>query len=336
MGYLVSSPKSLLSSQTCWSAFAVVAVAWSLAAVAPARAAAPTPAPIPPNPQIDIAYVQPGNAALLPVYDLVQRYKVLETLQIFLAPLKLPAGSKLTVKFDQCGGDAIAAHLRGGPVTICYEYIARIQQMVPRSAVGLAVSGGEKFISPEATVLGPVTQAALHEVALAVFDAFDLPIWGRPGDAADRLSAFIMVQFGPDIAWNTIVGTAWFLSGNATDTTTDFSDIRGLVAQRYYTTVCVAYGAEIRGVTIVKNERGEAVASEVGKFAASGAAGSLSASRRQSCPSEYDTISRAFADLFIRQHRVDEALLEQVRNAFDCQKSKAGETESFRKLACAR
>jgi hypothetical protein len=57
------------------------------------------------NPQIDISYVQPANAALRPVYEHLRNRRVLETLQQFLAPLKL--NRKLLVKFDQCGATAL-------------------------------------------------------------------------------------------------------------------------------------------------------------------------------------------------------------------------------------
>jgi hypothetical protein len=198
-------------------------------------------------------------------------------------------------------------------VTVCYDYVARIEQMVPKATVTLA----QGAITPDAAVIGPVAQAALHETALAVFDLFKLPVWGRTEDAADRLAAFIMVQFGPTVAWNTIVGTAWFLSGNASAAPADFSDIGGVVAQRYYTTVCIAYGAGF------------------GNFVGAGAAGNLPSSRAKSCPYEYDTIQQAFDRLFVQQKRVDQALLQQVRLSFVCPPA-GGQTGPFSLLACAR
>jgi len=309
-----------------WTAAAAMPMVWALAAVAPASAQTP----IPPNPQIEIGYVKPTkNPALAPIYEQMQSKKVLETLQIFLAPLKLPAGVKIAVKFNECGGATTMAYQHNGPVTICYEYVARIEQMVPRSAVTLA----QGTITPDAAVIGPVTQAALRETALAVFDVMELPVWGRTDDAADRLSAFIMVQFGPNVAWNTIVGTAWFLSGNAT-APADFSDIRGVVAQRYYTTLCIAYGGEVRGVTLTKGVTG-ATGSGLGNFVGGeAAAGSLPLSRAQSCPNEYDAIKQAFVDLFIVPKHVDLTLLDQVQKAFVCS-SGASDTDPFRMLACA-
>jgi hypothetical protein len=290
------------------SGAAVSAIVWLLAG--PVPAAAQTLAP---NPQIDIAYVAPSNPALVPFYQQLQSRKVLEALQLFLAPLKLPAGPKLTVKFDQCGGPVAALYLHGGPVTICYEYVAQVAQMVPRSSI-LLVQG---TMTSDAALSGPVVGAVLHAVAVAVFDIFGVPVWGTIDDAADRLSAFLTLQFGADVAWNTIVGTAWYLSGNASGTP-DYSAVSGTVAQRYYTTLCIAVGAQARGATT----------SPFNNFKSSGssnaAAGDLPASRAQSCPVEYDTIKQAFDTLFVQGNLVDPAVMAQVQQAFVCNQGQAG------------
>lgn len=315
-----------------WAA-AASAIAWSVTTVAPASAQTTAPAgaqtPLAPNPQIDIAnpgYVKPANPALTSIYQQMQSNKVLEALQLFLAPLKLPAGPKLVVKFDQCGGASSVPYKHGGPVTICYEYVQKIEQMAPQSTVAL-VQGS---VTSEAAIVGPVVQAALHEVAIAVFDVLDIPVWGRTDDAADRLSAFIMVQFGPNVAWNTIVGTAWFLSGNANVSAPDFSDIRGVVAQRYYTTLCIAYGAKVRGQNV------SASGVDFSKFIETPqnmAAGNLPASRAPSCPYEYDTIKQAFVSLFLQPKLVDQALADQVKKELVCNNGQAG--DPLFQFACA-
>lgn len=312
-----------------WAA-AASAIAWSLTAAASASAQTTAPAgaqtPLAPNPQIDIAYVEPANPAFVPIYEQLKSRKVLEALQLFLAPLKLPAGPKLVVKFDQCGGVSSIPYKHGGPVTICYEYIQKIEQMAPQSTV-LLVQGN---ITPEAAIVGPVVQAALHEVAIAVFDVLDIPVWGRTDDAADRLSAFIMVQFGPNVAWNTIVGTAWFLSGNANVGAPNFSDIRGVVAQRYYTTLCIAYGAKTRGANVT------ATFVDFSKWIeqpGNEAAGLLPASRAPSCPYEYDAIKQAFVSLFLQPKLVDQALADKVRTELVCNNGKAG--DPLFQFACA-
>src|SRR5690242_11767315 len=95
-------------------AVAGLAIAWSCAATTLAHAQAPATVPsIPANPQIEITnpgYVKPASPALVPIYERWRTRKVLETMAQFLAPLKLPSGPKLVVKFDECGGATTAAY----------------------------------------------------------------------------------------------------------------------------------------------------------------------------------------------------------------------------------
>src|SRR5581483_9340430 len=140
-----------------------------------------------------------------PIYDRLKRRQVLEELRAFLAPLKLPR--TLQVKTDQCGS-LYSPYKPGGPVTICYEYIALIERLAPDYTVQI----GTSTLTRENAVIGPFAQAALHEVAIAAFDILQIPVWGRAEDAADKVAGFLMMQFGPEVAWKTIIGSAWFLS----------------------------------------------------------------------------------------------------------------------------
>jgi hypothetical protein len=87
----------------------------------------------------------------------------------------------------------------------------------------------------------------MHELGHAVFDILEVPIYGREEDAADQMSAFIMVQFGKDVA-------RWLITGGIHSyrvamegkpwSRTDFSDEHGSDAQRFYNFLCIGYGAE--------------------------------------------------------------------------------------------
>jgi hypothetical protein len=73
----------------------VVLASIYLAAHATAAIAQPPPAgqsapPAAQGSQIEIAYVPPSNRNFQPIYDRVKNRKVLEDLQQFLAPLRLP------------------------------------------------------------------------------------------------------------------------------------------------------------------------------------------------------------------------------------------------------
>jgi len=93
-----------------------------------------------------------------------------------------------------------------------------------------------------------------------------------------------MLQFSKfDLAWNTIVGNAWFLAGSAL-APPDLSDVRGVTAQRYYTTLCIAYGGDRRTFAgFVAAERDQTPA-----------AGDLPLARARGCADEYDVLRDGF------------------------------------------
>jgi hypothetical protein len=154
---------------------------------------------------------------------------VLEDLQQFLSALKLPR--KLIVRLDECG--AATVHFQpGGPVTVCYEYIEEIE----RIAYGPLRSD---------MITGAFVQELLHEVARGVFDVLNVPIWGRVSDAADNFAAYIMLQFGKDVALRTVRGTHLFFGAIAIfGSDTSAADVRSSAAQRNFNTICIAYGGD--------------------------------------------------------------------------------------------
>ena len=85
----------------------VLVAALTLAAYRVSAQDTPSAAPFPRNPNIDIAYVRPTDVRFDLIHDRMRQLEVLETLQEFLSPLKLP--SKIAVKMDQCGGALTAA-----------------------------------------------------------------------------------------------------------------------------------------------------------------------------------------------------------------------------------
>ena len=187
------------------------------------------------NRQVEIAYLRPKSEALQPVYDDLVRRGVLEELRNFLAPLRLPRPIK--VQTEECGGET-QHYAPGGAATVCYELAAKIAAIAAQHA---------DADSPDYrnAVTGTFINAMLHEVSLAIFDVLQIPIWGKEEDAADRLTAFIMLQFGEDVADVTISGTANFFAwSNLTWSGRDFETAGSPEAQRYYNFLCIAYGGD--------------------------------------------------------------------------------------------
>ena len=104
-------------------------LALALAAAVAARGVLAQPADSnPKNPQIATNYVVPKDTKYRPIYDKLRQLQVLETLQEFLAPLKLPR--TLVVNVDQCGALTVP-YQPPGSMTICYEYIQLIEDNAP-------------------------------------------------------------------------------------------------------------------------------------------------------------------------------------------------------------
>jgi hypothetical protein len=219
------------------------------------------------NPKVKIVYNKPQNQALLPIYTQLQKYQVLEELKQFLTPLRLPV--VLTLQADECGSKT-RPYKHGGPVTICYELIAEFEGIIAQHTAG----------NPDLQRTlnsGAIVEALLHEIAYAIFDIYEVPIWGRVDDAADRVSAFIMLQFGEDIALGMIEGTAnLFLWSNKTWSGKDFASPSSPEAQRFYNYVCIAYGFDQKIFRVVV------------------ANGTLPAERAARCVGEYEQVKKAF------------------------------------------
>jgi hypothetical protein len=284
---------------------AALAFALSVAATAPAIAQEVRVVPPPDlfNPKVEFEYVRPRNTDFMPIYERLKARKVLETLRQFLAPLKFKDGQTLIVKFDECGAP-YRRHKGTGEATVCYEFVDQIDRLAPTAPIQLTQTLGRGPVRPDAARVGPVVQALIHEVAIATFGLLDIPVWGRQENAADRVAGFVMLRFSKyDLAWNTIVGTAWFLAGGAL-APPDLSDVRGVTAQRYYTTLCIAYGGDRKTFrSFVAAER---------PWDQTPAAGDLPLVRARGCAEEFTTLRDGF-NAAVMPH-LDQALLKRVQD----------------------
>jgi Putative metallopeptidase len=184
--------------------------------------------------QLQIRYEAPADAKLRPYYDELMRRRVLERLQGFLVPLRLP--KSLLVRAAQCGVETVP-YRSGGPVTLCYEQLERIATIAAKNA---------KDENERSMVLfGTTVQSLLHQLAIAVFDQLEVPVWGRLHDAADRAAALIMMEFGEKVALTTVLGSGkFFLYSGNTWTGADFARADSPEAQRFYNFLCIAYGGD--------------------------------------------------------------------------------------------
>jgi hypothetical protein len=261
-----------------------VALGLALAASCPALAQPPNPR----NLQIDVDYVVPKDAKYRPIYDKLRQHQVLETMQEFLAPLRLPR--KLTLKVDECGAPR-RPYRPQGPVTICYEYIQLIEAAAPG---GRSARIGPIVVNKDLLIAGAFVHVALHELAHAVFDILQVPVWGNADDAADNVAGFIMISLGEEVANITMLGTSWMFAQRGFWGTADFTDvIRSAEVQRFYNVLCVAYGSDSsKFAFLVKNN-------DLPKY------------RADRCPQDFRKLRASFRQTILPH--IDQDLLKYVQ-----------------------
>jgi hypothetical protein len=237
--------------------------------------------------EVSVSYVPPKNPAHQPIYEQLKEIRFLEKVQEFLSPVRLPR--TLLMKLEGCDGDANASYEKD-TIVICYEYIDELWKSVPEETM-------EDGVTQVDALAGPLFDTILHEFAHAMFDMLRIPVLGREEDAADQVSAYIMLHLGKAEARRLIAGAAYAYKTEAEaakipPAVKQFADVHGTPAQRFYNLLCIAYGADpqLFGDILEK--------------------GHLPKERAESCKDEYQQVAYAFQQL-IGPH-LDPALARQV------------------------
>ena len=236
--------------------------------------------------RIKIDYVRPTNAAHKPLYDLLMKRGALERIQTILSPFKLPRD--LTLRVKDCG--MVNAWYDNGVITVCYEYLDFIKKNTPKTTT-------RSDVSPEDALVGQTYFVFLHEAGHAMFDFFEVPVFGGEEDAADQFSTYLMLLLGQKEAFPLIMGATYTFQSflrkpEITSSIAAFSDIHGPPAQRYFNLICIAYGAQP-----------DAFKEFVDKHY-------LPQSRAEDCAFEYSALAWAFSHLI--EPNIDRELGQKV------------------------
>jgi hypothetical protein len=241
------------------------------------------------NDQIEIAYVKPGKSYLLPVYERLKQRQFLEQLKQFLSPLQLPV--KLRITAYECGVTNAFWQGRGAGLALCYEWPDWLERLAPAETT-------PEGYRREDVILGAFLQVTFHELGHALFDLYNVPMFGREEDAADQMAGFILWQFGEEVARRTLPGSAYFWreseSGSDGWSRDLFSDTHGNPMQRYYNYLCMAYGGN------------------PDTFRDFVDAGMLPKERAVNCPREFQQIRNAFVKTILPH--IDPRLMKEVQS----------------------
>lgn len=238
--------------------------------------------------QIDIAYAEPKNPAHQRLRDLLIQARVLEQVQEILSPFRLP--QRLPISIEGCDGELEARYLYSeARIKVCYEYLDDIWKAVPDETTS-------EGMAPIDAIVGPLADVFFHEFGHALIDLHKIPVLGREENAADTMSAILMLLLAKGEARRLILGAAYWYTDDLETAITlkpaEFSAVHSTPHQRFFNLICIAYGAHQ-----------EMFADLVGKDY-------LPEERAEDCKSEFQQAAHAF-NLLIRPH-IDEALAHQV------------------------
>jgi hypothetical protein len=228
------------SVPTCW--IATLCVAWTLL-ISSANVYALKDEQ--PN-RIAIEYAPTEKPEFKDVYNLLKSKKALEQLQQIFSPYRLP--EVLTFRTKDCGMiNSWYVREDGKPtITLCYDLLNQIMQMSPKTPT-------PEGVTTDVARIGQFYWFASHEAGHAMFDIFDVALWGHEEDAADEFAGFILLHFGKDQARRLIKGAAWQWKDYISDYRTNrevqfrlagFAFNHGQPEQRFYSLMCMAYGAD--------------------------------------------------------------------------------------------
>ena len=253
---------------------------------------------IPVNPRVDIEYRAPKSPNLTNVYETMKARRILEEMQRFLSPLRLPHHLQLVM--DECD-----PNFQGGEegnnawyspdnrsITLCYEFVAFDIKLAPETATP------DGLITREAAIVGDLVGTALHESGHMMFHMFNVPVFGREEDAADEMAIYMAMKFNRDIERTIVKGFVYAWSQDKDPASEsrgmqNFADEHGTASQRMYNTLCLAYGADR-----------EQFQEFVDKWW-------LPKKRAEHCTEEFDRLKLAFEETL--QPFIDQEMMARVR-----------------------
>ena len=196
--------------------------------------------------RITVSYAEPTNPAHKLYRDVLVQNLALEGMRDRLISFRWPRQLKLEVR--SCGESD--AFYEDGEVVVCYEFLAGFWKAANASR--------PPNVSRADALVGPFMDTFLHEAAHAMFDLLKIPVLGKEEDAADLVSAYLMLQFPAHEKRGLILGAAYsYASELNVRSVRDLNRPRlrfgrhvssanehSTPAQRLYTLLCMAYGAD--------------------------------------------------------------------------------------------
>ena len=197
--------------------------------------------------RITVNYAEPANPAHRIYHDVLTQYRALERMRERLIAFRWPRPLRLEVR--GCGKSD--AFYDEAEIVVCYEFLDEFWK-------GANSASRPATITRADALVGPFVDTFLHEAAHAMFDLLKIPVLGSEEDAADLVSAYLMLQDPPQEKRGLILGAAYSYASelrvrSARDLKrprlrfgryVSFASEHSTPAQRLYNLLCMAYGAD--------------------------------------------------------------------------------------------
>lgn len=250
-----------------------------------------------PNPNVPFEYrnavaskAEPDLKKLEDAQAWLEQRQFLQRFAQFISPLKFD--KPLLLKTQTC--DVVNAYYDyKSTITFCYEILPFFQSAAVKYGKPLANSPGD--ITTEDILIGGMGFTMLHELGHAVFDLFNVPLFGRNEDGADQVAAYVALQLSPELALKMVKGGAVFLRRAQEDPKAfvDYVDNHGSSSQRFANIFCMAYGFDKSAYAFVADQ------------------GLVPPERLANCAAEYKQVENAFAKTLLP--RLDKTKMAEVR-----------------------
>jgi hypothetical protein len=230
-------------------------------------------------------YLPPMSLRYVATAERLKQFRLLEQLSEFFSPIRLPHA--FTMQTTECGTVNAFYSPPQRRIVLCYELVESIERVAPKA-------GEASEYTYQEVVAGALVGVLLHELGHAVFDMSEVPVIGREEDAADAISTFIALQFSKDVARTVIRGYAYLAKVSFGFRSPLYWDEHGTGLQRYYNTLCLAYGGapEMFGELVAK--------------------GDLPRTRAEGCAREYQGVRHAFEKTILPY--IDREKMRQVQS----------------------
>lgn len=236
------------------------------------------PAPAVDNGDIKLTFSDPKSARLNRFKDQLSSSKLFgNVVDGINDTIALPRDA--AVLMSECGRIDAYYEPKAPGVVICYELAEHFESLFKGRAKGKEL---------ERMVTGAVFFAFFHELGHALVHQLKLPITGKEEDAVDQLAAVILIESGSGIEMALDGARAFLLNDAKGYSANDFWGEHSFEKQRYYSIVCMAYGAAPKKRAVL-----------------SGGKNGLPKERAVGCPAEYARIKTSWQTLLAEHAKAD-------------------------------